>query len=524
MNYSKHTSTKTTPPSEPILGSNQVKNNAGGYAFPVLDRVQLERFLTLGTEGGTYYVKENKLTKDNAKTIVAMIQRDGVEVVNVVVEFTKSNRAPKQDPALFVLALVCTFGEQRAKNAAYAAIATVARTSTHLFTFCQAIQDMRGWSRGLRSGVNRWYESKTTDQVAYQMAKYRQRNGWTHRDVLRLAHPKPADPARATLYAYAVGKEGMKHGLPQVIEAFEKAQVTTNVLELAKLVSDFGLTWEMIPTEMLNQPVILDALLQHMPLTAMMRNLNRYAQAGMTTERTAPATQTISKALRNQRLLIQNHIHPVNVLNTYKTYSQGHGFRGGKTWTPSPELCDALQDAFEQSFHSVESTEKKVLVAVDVSGSMSAQISNMALTCQEAAAALAMTYLRREPNAEIIYFDTGVHIPTVGKRSSYKEVLADSHHRGGTDCSVPFRYALQRVGHKFDAIVLLTDSETWAGDRHPVQAYAQYKTKINPATKGVCVGMVANGVGLFPDSDPLALNVSGFDAAIPTLLNNFLAD
>jgi 60 kDa SS-A/Ro ribonucleoprotein len=143
MNYTKHVATKNTPQSEPILGSNQVKNNAGGYAFPVTDRVQLERFLTLGTEGGTYYVRENKLTQDNAKTIIAMIQRDGVEVVNIVLEFTKGNRAPKQDPALFVLALVCTFGEQRAKNAAYAAIATVARTSTHLFSFCQAIQDLR---------------------------------------------------------------------------------------------------------------------------------------------------------------------------------------------------------------------------------------------------------------------------------------------------------------------------------------------------------------------------------------------
>ena len=60
-------SNRKTPQSEPIIGENMIKNNAGGYVYELDKFEQLNRFLIIGTEGGTYYVGEGKLTKDNAK-------------------------------------------------------------------------------------------------------------------------------------------------------------------------------------------------------------------------------------------------------------------------------------------------------------------------------------------------------------------------------------------------------------------------------------------------------------------------
>ena len=40
---------------------------------------------------------------------------------------------------------------------------------------------------------------------------------------------------------------------------------------------------------------------------------------------------------------------------------------------------------------------------------------------------------------------------------------------GGTDCALPMLHALEK-GLKVDAFVVYTDSETWAGKIHPVQA------------------------------------------------------
>jgi 60 kDa SS-A/Ro ribonucleoprotein len=142
MRYPKHIT--ATPQTEPLVGESQVKNNAGGYVFAVTKKTMLERFLMLGSEGGTFYVSEQKLTQENAKNIIEMVKENGIEVVNTILEVSKASRAPKQDPAIFALALCTTYGDQRTKNAAYSAIASVCRTSTHLFTFCQFIQDLRG--------------------------------------------------------------------------------------------------------------------------------------------------------------------------------------------------------------------------------------------------------------------------------------------------------------------------------------------------------------------------------------------
>ena len=57
----------------------------------------------------------------------------------------------------------------------------------------------------LRKGIAAWYEGKAPEALAYQVAKYQRRNGWSHRDLLRLAHPATADPARQAVYRWVVG-------------------------------------------------------------------------------------------------------------------------------------------------------------------------------------------------------------------------------------------------------------------------------------------------------------------------------
>jgi 60 kDa SS-A/Ro ribonucleoprotein len=333
MRYPKHIT--ATPQTEPLVGESQVKNNAGGYVFAVTKKTMLERFLMLGSEGGTFYVSEQKLTQENAKNIIEMVKENGIEVVNTILEVSKASRAPKQDPAIFALALCTTYGDQRTKNAAYSAIASVCRTSTHLFTFCQFIQDLRGWSRGLRRGINNWYASKTPDQLGYQFVKYRQRNGWSHQDVMRLSHPKPQTGTEA-LFSYVADKLELPQveQLPANVLAFEEAQRVTNALELAKLIETKGLTWEMVPNEMLNQPVVLNALLMNMPLTAMLRNLNRFAQVGITREKSTEATQHIVKSLTNQRLLIPGAYSP-------DQYPQHHEGLRPRSWLPWWSYLDA---------------------------------------------------------------------------------------------------------------------------------------------------------------------------------------
>src|SRR5579862_1116700 len=96
---------KVTPQSEPIEGAGQVQNSAGGYAFAVDDWKRLRRFLILGSEGGSYYATERTLSLENAKCVERCVAADGLRAVKEIVEVSDRGLAPKNDPAIFALAL-----------------------------------------------------------------------------------------------------------------------------------------------------------------------------------------------------------------------------------------------------------------------------------------------------------------------------------------------------------------------------------------------------------------------------------
>ncbi len=120
--YLRAFSRRATPQTLPILGSTQTPDNAGGYAWAIDDWGRLDRFLVLGSEGGTYYVGEHKLTRENAEAVLRCIQADGLRVVQRIVEVSEAGRAPKQDPGIFALALCSAFGDAATKAAAHRAL------------------------------------------------------------------------------------------------------------------------------------------------------------------------------------------------------------------------------------------------------------------------------------------------------------------------------------------------------------------------------------------------------------------
>lgn len=207
LDFTKHVSTRLrrliTPQDEPIPGSTQLPNSAGGYAWPLDRWARLDRFLVLSTEGGTFYVGERELTKENASAVQGCLAEDGARVVRRVVEVSDSGRAPKNDPALFVLAMAASAEDGATRALALEALPKVARTGTHLFHWLQFVKACRGWGGGVRKAVARWYTAKSPDDLAYQILKYQSRDGWAHRDALRLAHPKAPSYEHDVLFRYA---------------------------------------------------------------------------------------------------------------------------------------------------------------------------------------------------------------------------------------------------------------------------------------------------------------------------------
>ena len=182
-----------------------VPNTAGGWSFKVDDAKRLHRFLILGVEGGTFYASQRTLTLGNVKALLRMLEAGmGTEVVAAIRGVSLSGRAAKQDPTLFALAVCARRGDVKTRRAAYAAVADVCRIPTHLFTFISYTESMgegTGWGRAPRRAIKSWY-ARDPVQLARATTKYRARAGWSHTDVLRLAHPTPASPEHRVLFRY----------------------------------------------------------------------------------------------------------------------------------------------------------------------------------------------------------------------------------------------------------------------------------------------------------------------------------
>ena len=550
MSYLKRMNPRRTPQWAPIPGTAQTANSAGGYAWSIDDWTRLRRFLILGSEGGSYYASEWTLTRENAQVVGRCLMEDGPRTVAEIVRVSGEGRAPKNGPALFALAMAAACGDDATRRAALDALPRVARTGTHLFEFVTFVDGFRGWGRSLRRAVGRWYAARPVDSLAYQAVKYRQREGVTHRDVLRLAHParrvSAGNPTldvsdeHARLFEWIV-RGGETEGLPRLVEGFGRAQAAESPREAAVLVREYGLPREALQSEHLASPEVWEALLDDMPMTALIRNLATMTRVGVLTPG-SDGTNAVVAQLGDAERLRKARVHPIAVLTALRTYEGGRGARGRHTWTPVRQVVDALDAAFYGAFGNAEPAGKRLLLALDVSGSMtSGEVAGVpGLTPRDASAALALVTAATEEQYEVVGFFAGKGGLKVGRSRhrgygedgltplaiSPRQRLDDVVRKvqnlpfGGTDCALPMLYA-QAKGREIDTFVIFTDSETWAGDVHPVQALRDYREQSGLDARLVVVGMLSNGFSIADPDDPAMLDVVGFDTATPQLVSDF---
>ncbi|HEX9996297.1 MAG TPA: TROVE domain-containing protein [Abditibacterium sp.] len=520
-----------TPQSQPIPGSAQVANSAGGYSFAVDDWTRFHRFLILGSEGGSYYATERALTAENASATLRCIQNDGSRVVKEIVEISQAGRAPKNDAALFALALCASKGDETTRREAFAALPQVARTGTHLFHFAAFADAQRGWGRGLRNAIAGWYSSQSAKNLAYGAIKYQSRDGWSHRDLLRLSHPTPKGEVQGIIYHWmtqgwpSVGNE--PHPVEDVTQiwAFERIKRASDEAEVAKLIAQYRLPREAVPTQFLNSPAVWEALLQEMPMTALIRNLATLTRSGLLSPLSETAQKVVAQ-LGDANRLQRARVHPIAILAALRTYSSGRGARGNGVWEPVSAVVDALDAAFYTTFGLLTPSGKRHLLALDVSGSMGCgEIAGVpGLTPREASAAMALVTGAVEENVEYAAFSDQMVPVQIGRRvrlDSVQKQLA-SIPMGGTDCALPMLWALKNKV-KVDVFVVYTDSETWFGKIHPTEALTRYRQETGIAAKLIVVGMLANKFSIADPCDAGMLDVIGFDTAAPQLMSDFAA-
>jgi 60 kDa SS-A/Ro ribonucleoprotein len=269
--------------------------------------------------------------------------------------------------------------------------------------------------------------------------------------------------------------------------------------------------------------LVWDALLEKMPMTALMRSLAKLTAVGVIRP-LGDRLPLVLSALGDVDRIARARLHPLALLLALRTYAEGKGDRGSLSWHPVLQVIDALNAAFYAAFRTIVPTGKRLLLALDVSGSMAAGgVAGSSLTPREASAAMALMTVATEANTHIVGFCDKLVPLSLSPAMRLDDAVRTTSNLpfGRTDCAQPMLYALEK-GLSVDAFVVYTDSETWAGTIHPVQALQRYRRQTGIAAKLIVVGLVSNGFSIADPNDAGTLDIVGFDTAAPALIGDFI--
>lgn len=513
----------------------------GGVAHKATDATLFERFLIMGSYG-TFYASEQSVTGEALERMSQYIAKQPKEALETAKRVYGENLAFRRDPVILALAaLTLPSVPLDVRKAAAYFVGSKFTVGTDILHWAGFRAEMTGgkWNRLSRGVLKMYFERHRTD-LELQAVKYEQRDGWAMRDLLRIGHPTVYSEGLKTLLDW-IAHPGRRaeldvagypllqgHGLIRGEDGYDRAP---------DIIRQYRLPREAVPGELLAQAGVWNALLDDMPAQALMRNLGKLSSLGLVDERTETVVQKIRQAT--------TRLHPIQFLVTWKQYGTGHGEKGSLTWRPNPRVMHELEEGYRAAFGTLEQYENiKPLIAVDVSGSMTASAMGLNMSCIEMEICLIEVLRHQFPKAKFVAFSAGtggrvgrtlfadmqgranaagdlLELDVAGKSRLQLADLIGKYSGAflGTDCRIPLNMAMKDTS--IDAVITMTDNQTGAGN--PSQIVRAIQNNGRPEFKHAVLAFALNRFTIADPADVRQMDIAGASADVPRVLEYFLA-
>ncbi|XP_066929347.1 RNA-binding protein RO60-like [Clytia hemisphaerica] len=415
------------------------------------------------------------------------------------------------------------------------------------------------WEPLRRRMIARFYNRYEPHELLYMTTRHKQRYKITHRTILCKSRPPPRGDhkeaidlifcylsrgfnkteAKANVKGKAI--QPMTSSVFQKIELLEEIKSLSfndeNIGKLQRIIEEnikhetinewqgysqpsptilfFNVLLEHIPNEFLRQYKILRSLLPGMPIGTLIFKLGVISHHGLFMENSGdtPATkeqvdeniQTALQIIKDQK----NRLHPFKILKAAKCYSTGQAdlriytrkiaerksLRTSLTWKPSPQIIDALYEAFRTQ-QVVEGcvSERKILFAMD--NRWTEMYKEQLQGCPSLTpidAANILLYLlwkaQKDENEVVFYGKRGEIIKlkafAENKLEHFEKDLREKSSKAGPINLIKTIEHAEKL-KKFDAIVVLTDKKPRFATGGVINEWEKYK-KILPDAKMVLV-------------------------------------
>ena len=486
------------------------RNEAGGLAYSRSPEAALALYAATGCLNGTFYAD----AETQLDTVLALCAKVDPAFVAKTAVYARRTAFMKDMPALLLASV-----SLRDREAFALAFPRVIDNGRMLRNLVQILRSGRVGRKSLGSLpkrlVREWLQRASTEQIVQAAIG----NAPSLADVIKMVHPKPADAEREALYAWVLGKPYDEAKLPDTLRAYEAFKRAPHSAALPDLPFQY---YTSLPLTIRHWR----ALARRASWQTLRQNLNTFARHDVFKDQAVVydvvAKLTDAEAIRRARAF------PYQLMSAYNATA-------GQSEQDVPSaIREALQDAMEIATRNVPKIEGDVVMAVDVSGSMSSPVTGYRqgatskVRCVDVAALIAACLLRANPQARVLPFDTEVRKVRPNPRDTVMTQAGELAKLcgGGTRVSAPLRQ-LNAERAKVDLLVLVSDNESWADTRHAgatatMQEWAQIKARC-PQAKLVCIDLQPVRSSQTLERADI-LHIGGFSDAVFELLANFAAE
>ena len=493
-----------------LLPRADAMNHAGAQAYALTPHQALAQLASTGTMNATFYAEPREQLDEMLK--LAWQVEPEFRAKTAVHAYETGYM--KDMPALLLAVLSMMQGDAFER-----AFVRVVKNGRMLRNFVQVMRSGAVGRKSLGTRPKRlvlnWLERASDLEIMRAAVG----NDPSLADVVKMMHPKPVSASRAALYGYLIGKPHDVLALPDLVKAFEAFK------------RDPSLPVPEVPFQMLTSMPLTKAHWVQIAETAgwqmLRQNLNTFARNGVF--EVEGFAEKLAARLRDQMEVKRARVFPYQLMVAFNSVDAG-----------VPDVVrDALQDAMEVALGNVPEVNGHVVVAPDVSGSMSSPVtghrkgSTSVVRCIDVAALVAAALLRRNPTAKVLPFENDVVDVRLNARDS---VMTNAQKLaavggGGTNCSAPLaRLVKERA--RVDLVVFVSDNQSWVdGTSHPHQGHPHQGTAtmqewrklkaLNPGAKLVCIDIQPyTTVQAKPEAD--ILNVGGFSDRVFDVVGTML--
>ena len=478
-------------------------NAAQAPAYVMSPRHQLAQYAATGCLNGSYYAN----AEAQLATVLALCEQvDPIFIAQTAI-YCRERGYMKDMPALLVAVLAAKGAVELTP-----AFQRVINNGKMLRNFVQIVRSGAAGRKSLGTRPKKLVQAWLNNASEKALVAASVGAAPSLADVVKMVHPKPADPWREAYFAWLIGKPCNAQALPPTIAAFEAYK-----RDLSQVQPD-------VPFQMLtslNLSAEAWAQIARQGGWQMVRmNLNTFSRNGVFV--LPGMTELIADKLRDPEAIAKAGVFPYQLMAAYKAAAGN---------VPLP-VCDALQDALELALCNVPLIEGKVVVCPDVSGSMQSPVSGFrgsvstTMRCIDVAGLVSAAMLRKNPDATVVPFGTDVIDCPLNARDT---VMTNAQklaaiNGGGTNCSAPLVW-MNKQKVMADLVIFVSDNESWidarAGATATMLAWSEFKRR-NPKARLVCIDCAPNATSQVCEREDI-LNVGGFSDEVFKIVAAFAA-